>query len=66
MVRTCQFTAKYKGNKVVALEWQLSLWLDSKKHAFTSEVMWQTSVCESKRCTADVNGHFCRSQQHLH
>ena len=22
--------------------------------------MRRTSVCESKRCTADVNGHFCR------
>jgi len=22
--------------------------------------MRQTSVCESKKCTAAVNGHFCR------
>jgi len=27
MVNTCQLTTKCKGNKVVCLKWQVSLWL---------------------------------------
>ena len=42
MVKTGQFTTKCKGNKVIALKLQKSLWWDSAynvKHALTSEVM---------------------------
>ena len=34
--------------------------LERQMCALTSEVMRQTSVSESKRCTVDANGHFCR------
>jgi len=42
MVKTGQFTTRCKGDRVIALKRQKSLWCDSAsnvKHALTSEVM---------------------------
>jgi len=47
MVKTGQFTTRCKGDRVIALKRQKSLWWDSAynvKHALTSEVMWQLMV----------------------
>jgi len=47
MVKTGQFTNRCKGNRVITLKWQKSLWWDSTynvKHALTSEVMWKLMV----------------------
>ena len=65
MVKTGQFTTKCKGDRVVALKRQISLWQDSiiVKHALTSEVMWRIVTQCKCCCNKETNGYFSSSNR---
>jgi len=67
MVKSGQFTDKYKGDTVIALKRQMSLGRQQSiyiaKHAINSKVMWRIVTQYKCGCNTEMNGYFSSSNR---